>query len=231
MRGLALNSGKFYLYVAVIFLAVFLFELAFLLPKCRASEENFQALNLYQKQATGFQLKVSLAKKTDKSSIKINEKTGKYFTVIISVNGQVKSTLTAKKNGKFKTSIPLIIGTNTITIQASSSDGSIIKNVTKIITRTRKKAKNNATYQAQLQADINAYNSAKEKLTRDYNYAVDMINAKALEEGAYKIDPNCAEEQRCQIIQRKYAKYEVELNYLAETYEADLKAIEATKYW
>jgi len=88
---------------------------------------------------------------------------------------------------------------------------------------------------AQLAVDEAAYYAAIDKLTRDYNHEVAAINAATVEEGAYKIDHDCADgtmdEQNCQVIQRKYEKYKVELEYLEDTYKANLRTIEATKYW
>ncbi|PIV83674.1 MAG: hypothetical protein COZ87_01980 [Candidatus Moranbacteria bacterium CG_4_8_14_3_um_filter_43_15] len=78
-------------------------------------------------------LKVSLKKRTKKSSIRLTGKTGKYLTVVISVNGQVKATLRAKKKGKFAARISLELGANTVSVQASNSTGT--KTVTKIIQR------------------------------------------------------------------------------------------------
>lgn len=133
-----ISRKKVYLSLAV-FSAVFLLGLTDYPASCKASVVNSNVHITPQKKAKVVKLKVSVKKKTKKSSIKLTGKTGKYFTVIISVNGQEKTTLTANKKGAFKTSIPLDVGTNTVIIQVSSSDGSIIKNITKIITRTGKK--------------------------------------------------------------------------------------------
>jgi len=78
-------------------------------------------------------LKVSMKKRTRKSTIKLSGKTGKYLAVTISVNGQVQRTLTAKKKGKFSARIPLAIGANTVVVQAANSTGT--KTVAKIVTR------------------------------------------------------------------------------------------------
>jgi hypothetical protein len=91
---------------------------------------------LYQLKAKGMKLKVSVKKKTKKSSIKVSGKTGKYFAVIISVNGQDKSTLTSNKKGAFKVYVPLDIGMNTISVRAIN--GTDTKTITKRVKNTGK---------------------------------------------------------------------------------------------
>lgn len=92
-----------------------------------------------------------------------------------------------------------------------------------------------ASYEAQLKIDKEAYNSAIEKLTRDYEYARDKVNAEIIKNGLTEPYPDCSDgtrdEQRCQINNRAYAEYGIELDYLEKTYKANLKAIETTKYW
>ena len=78
-------------------------------------------------------LKVSVKKKVKKSSVKLTGKTGKYLTVTITVNGQLMTTLTANKKGKFGYQVPLQIGNNTVAVQATSGSGA--KTVTKIVRR------------------------------------------------------------------------------------------------
>lgn len=78
-------------------------------------------------------LKVSLKKRTKKSSIRLSGKTGKYLSVAITVNGQSLATLTADKKGKFARWIPLELGANTVVVQASNGSGT--KTVTKVVQR------------------------------------------------------------------------------------------------
>lgn len=92
-----------------------------------------------------------------------------------------------------------------------------------------------AAYKAQLSLDKAAYNSALEKLTRDYEYARDKVNAEIIKNGLTEPYPDCADgtrdEQRCQINNRAYAPYQLELDYLEKTYKANVKALNAAKYW
>jgi hypothetical protein len=88
----------------------------------------------YQKQSAGIKLKVSVKKKTKNSSIKVSGKTGKYFAVIISVNGQEKVTLTSNKKGAFKAYVPLDSAVNTVSVRAIN--GTATKTVTKKVKRT-----------------------------------------------------------------------------------------------
>jgi hypothetical protein len=78
-------------------------------------------------------LKVSVKKKVKKSSVRLTGKTGKYLTVTITVNGQLMTTLTASKKGKFAYRVPLQIGANTVIVQTSNGSGT--KTITKTISR------------------------------------------------------------------------------------------------
>jgi hypothetical protein len=93
-----------------------------------------------------------------------------------------------------------------------------------------------ANYEAQLKIDKEAYNSAVEKLTRDYNHAVDALKVKEASEGGREVSSSdCGgagvQIQECAIADRIHNKYKIEYDYLEETYKANLKAVEATKYW
>ena len=140
------RTNKALFLTATVFLAVFLFGLADSISTCNASVMIPKVDTAYQTKAKGIKLKISVKKKTKKSSIKLTGKTGAYFTVIISVNGQEKTTLTANKKGKFSARIPLEIGANSINIQASSVDGIQLKTATKIVTRIGEKTDQRYTY-------------------------------------------------------------------------------------
>lgn len=119
-----------------VFSAVFLFGLADYPASCKASVVNSNVYITPQKKAKVVKLKVSVKKKTKKSSIKLTGKTGAYFTVIISVNGQEKTTLTANKKGAFKFNVPLDSAVNTVSVQASS--GTNTQTVSKTVKSTWK---------------------------------------------------------------------------------------------
>lgn len=90
--------------------------------------------------------------------------------------------------------------------------------------------------EAQLARDKEAYNTALEKLTRDYNHAVDALKSKEASEGGRAISSDdCGgagvQVQECAIADRIHRKYQIEYDYLEATYKSDIKAVEATKYW
>jgi hypothetical protein len=119
-----------------VFSAVFLFGLTDYISNCRASVINPEAGTAYQTKAKNIKLKISVKKKTKKSSIKLTGKTSAYFTVIISVNGQEKTTLTANKKGAFKFNVPLDSAVNTVSVRATN--GTVAQSVSKIVKSTWK---------------------------------------------------------------------------------------------
>jgi len=116
------------------FLIIIVFGLLYPLYDYKLLDGN-TANAAYQKKSN-FKLKVSVKNKTKKSSIKLTGKTGSYFTVIISVNGQKKTTLTSNKKGAFKFNVPLDSAVNTVKVEASN--GTITKTISKIVKRTGK---------------------------------------------------------------------------------------------
>jgi len=90
-------------------------------------------------------------------------------------------------------------------------------------------------YNQQLSRDKASYNEALEELARDYEYARDKVNAQIVKNGLTEPYEDCADgtrdEQRCQINNRAYEEYQIELDYLEKTYKANLKSLSALKYW
>ncbi len=97
------------------------------------------------------------------------------------------------------------------------------------------KKRQEAANKAQLSLDKAAYDAALERLSRDYEYSRDKVNAEIVKNGLTEPYSDCADgtrdEQRCQINNRAYAPYQVELDYLEKTYKANIKALNAAKYW
>lgn len=125
--------------VALKVFLLFIIALTLLCPGCGYDLAQANTASAAYQQLAKVKLKINVKKKSKKSTIKVSGKTGKYYTVVTSVNGQSVSTLTASKKGSFKVSVPLIVGNNTITVQASN--GVAAKTVFKRVTRSKPKAK------------------------------------------------------------------------------------------
>lgn len=261
--------------MVAIFLVVFLFGLADYPANCNASVVNTKVYSALQKKAKVVKLKVSVKNKTKNSSIKLTGTTGAYFTVIISVNGQEKTTLTANKKGAFKFNVPLDLAVNTVNVRAFN--GTITQTVSKVVKRTgkiiaspapsivnpvnggatksdadlaaekakqdedkrladaamakveedrrlaeaaqaaAKLAEDKANYNLAIVQLENDYDRNLAKLQTDYDAAMEDFNNR----GAYF--SGAAEAVRNQ--------FKTDCDALKAKYDADLKAIEATKYW
>ena len=93
----------------------------------------FSALASGKKAPGRLTLKASVKKRVKTSTARLTGKTGKYISITISVNGEVKRVLRATKKGKFSYKVPLAVGNNTISITASN--GIRTKTITKTVTR------------------------------------------------------------------------------------------------
>ncbi|MFA5925599.1 MAG: hypothetical protein WC831_01585 [Parcubacteria group bacterium] len=255
-----------------VFLAVFLFGLAISIPSSSASTANSKTYNALKKKAKAVKLKVSVKKKTKKSSIKLTGKTGAYFTVIISVNGQEKTTLTANKKGAFKYNVPLDSAVNTVSVQATN--GTITQTLSKVVKRTGKiiasptapiiasgndefakiqadlakrladlaaeqarqdeakrlrEAEEAATYAAKmLELDKADYNLSIVELENDYNRDLRKLQ---IAYDATMEDLNNRGMTFSGGAEAVRNQFTIDCDALRAKYDADLKAIEATRYW